>query len=169
MSTNREFLDVGSPREILIVMMSAVGDAVHVLPVANALKRAFPLARISWVLQPVPHALVRGHPAIDEFIVFERRRGVRSAAAYASLRSQLAHRQFDLLLNLQVYLKAGLVTALAKARIKLGFDHARARDLNWLFTNHKIPPRPVVHVQDQYFEFLEHMGVSPFPFDWLLA
>ena len=46
--------------DICIVMMSAVGDAVHVLPVINALKRHTPACRITWVLQPGAAALVRG-------------------------------------------------------------------------------------------------------------
>ena len=58
------------PREVCIVMLSALGDAVHVLPVANALKRAWPECRITWVIQPVPYQLVRGHPAIDDFVIF---------------------------------------------------------------------------------------------------
>jgi len=62
--------------------------------------------------------------------------------------------RFDLLLALQVYFKAGVITSLAPARIKLGFDRARARDLNWLFTTHRIPPNPAgaAHTQDQYLE-----------------
>ena len=52
------------PREICIVMMSAIGDAVHVLPVANALKRAWPETRITWVLQAVPFRLMKGHAAV---------------------------------------------------------------------------------------------------------
>jgi heptosyltransferase I len=72
-------------------------------------------------------------------------------------------------IDLQVYFKAGIVTALAHAPIKLGFDHARARDFNWLFTNRKIPPHPVQHVQDQYFEFLLALGVSPQPIEWDLG
>jgi heptosyltransferase I len=54
------------------------------------------------------------------------------------------------------------------AAVKLGFDRARARDFNWLFTTHRIPARPVGHVQDQYFEFLEHIGVDPRPVEWRL-
>lgn len=42
------------PRDIAIVMLSALGDAVHVLPVVSALDRAWPDARITWVIQPVP-------------------------------------------------------------------------------------------------------------------
>jgi heptosyltransferase I len=68
-------------------------------------------------------------------------------------------------LDLQVYLKAGLLTAQVPARVKLGFDRRRARDLNWLFTTHRIPPHPhdFAHTQDQYFEFLRHIGVNPEP------
>ena len=157
------------PRSILIVMLSALGDAVHVLPVVNALRRAWPQTRISWVIQPVPHALVRNHPAVDEFIVFQRRHGAATWRSYGELARVFEGRSFDLLLALQVYLKAGLIAAQAPARIKLGFDRARARDLNWLFTTHRIPPRPVGHVQDQYFEFLEAIGVDPEPVTWGLG
>lgn len=154
------------PDNICIVMMSAVGDAVHVLAVINALKRANPRARITWVLQPGPATLVRGHRSVDEIIIFDRARGWR---AFAEVRSELAKRRFELVINLQVYFKAGIVTAFTKAPIKLGFDRTRARDFNWLFTNTKIPAHAVQHVQDQYFEFLGALGVSPEPVEWDLG
>jgi len=157
------------PREICIVMLSAIGDAVHVLPVATALKRAWPETRITWVVQPVPHALVATHPAIDEFVVFRRRRGIAAWGSYVELRRALSGKRFDLLLGLQVYLKAGLVTALAPSRVKLGFDRARARDAQWLFTNRRIPAAAPGHVQDQYFEFLRFLGVDPAPVTWNLS
>lgn len=157
---------VEPPREIGIIMLSALGDAVHVLPVANALKRAWPESRITWVIQPVPYRLVHNHPAVDDFILFHRQRGTRALQSYMEIRELFAHRHFDLLLGLQVYFKAGLLTALARATVKLGFDRRRARDFNWLFTTHRIPARPLAHVQDQYFEFLEYLGVDPHPVEW---
>ena len=74
------------PREILLVMLSALGDAVHVLPVVNALRRKWPESRITWVIQPVPYELVRNHEAVDEFIVFKRRRGRQALRSYQELR-----------------------------------------------------------------------------------
>jgi heptosyltransferase I len=147
-------------------MMSAVGDAVHVLPVINALKRTNPGTRITWVLQPGAAALVRGHRSVDEIILFDRSKGWK---AFTEVRKELSTRRFDLVINLQVYLKAGIVTALTHAPIKLGFDRARARDFNWMFTNRKIPPQPVQHVQNQYFEFLTALGVPPNPVVWDLG
>jgi heptosyltransferase I len=149
---------------VCVVMMSAVGDAVHVLPVLTALKRAAPAARVTWVLQPGPAALVRGHPAVDDVVLFDRAAGPR---AFLDVRRALRARgPFDLCLDLQVYFKAGVVTALTPARVKLGFDRARARDANWLFTNARVPARPVQHVQDQYFEFLAALGVPHEPVEW---
>ncbi len=154
------------PAEVCIVMLSALGDAVHVLPVVNALKRAWPDTRITWLIQPVPHRLVRGHPAVDRFVVFRRRRGLSAWRSFRDAAVELRERRFDLVLGLQVYAKAGLLTALTRADVKLGFDRGRARDLNWLVTNERIAPHPVQHVQDQYFEFLEHLGVDPEPVEW---
>ena len=151
---------------IAIVMMSAAGDAVHTLPVVNALKRHNPSAHITWILQPAPATLVQGHRAVDEIVLFDRSRGWR---AFADIRRTLATLAFDLVIALQVYFKAGIVTSFARAPVKLGFDRARARDLNWIFTNRKIPAHPNQHVQDQYFEFLRALGVSHEPVEWHLG
>ena len=151
---------------ICIVMMSAVGDAVHVLPVINAIKRHHPAAHITWVLQPGPASLVRGHPAVDEIVIFER---AKKLGALPDIRRKLATRRFDLVLNLQVSIKAGAVTSFTRAPVKLGFDRARATDMNWVFTNATIPPHPVQHVQDQYFEFLTALGIAHEPVVWDLG
>lgn len=139
-------------------MMSAVGDAVHVLPLVNSLKAAAPDSHITWVIQPGPHGLVAGHPGVDEFVLFDRKRGL---AAFREVYRTLRERRFDLVLAPQVYFKAGVVTAMTRSPRKVGFDRARARDLNWLFTNERIPAHEPQHVQDQYLEFLDHLGVPP--------
>jgi heptosyltransferase I len=149
-----------------VVMMSAVGDAVHVLPVLNAIKRHSPSSHVTWVLQPGPATLVRGHPHVDDIVEFDRSRGWR---AFVEVRRELRRRPLDLVLNLQVYFKAGIVTSFTRAPVKLGFDRARARDANWLFTTHRIPPHPGQHVQDQYFEFLRALGIDPEPVAWHLG
>jgi heptosyltransferase I len=160
-------IDVRVPlRRVCIVMMSAVGDAVHVLPVINALKRHSPGVHITWILQPGPASLVRGHRSVDDILIFDRAKGVR---AFGDMRQMLASRQFDLVINLQVYFKAGIVTRFTHAPIKLGFDRARARDFNWLFTTHRIPPHVQQHVQDQYFEFLTALNIPHEPVEWDLG
>ncbi|MFO0093204.1 MAG: glycosyltransferase family 9 protein, partial [Gemmatimonadaceae bacterium] len=149
-----------------IVMMSAVGDAVHVMPIIHALKAHAPTSHITWVLQPGPATLVEGHPLVDDIVRFDRARGWR---AFLETRQALAARCFDIVLALQVYFKAGLITGFTRAPVKLGFDRARARDANWLFTTHRIAPHAGQHVQDQYFEFLDALGVPHGAPSWTLG
>lgn len=153
-------------QRIGIVMMSAVGDAVHVMPVIHALKAHAPASHITWVLQPGPATLVRGHPLVDDIVLFDRSKGWRG---FLDVRAALSQRPFDVVLGLQVYFKAGLITGFTRAPVKLGFDRARARDANWLFTTHRIAPHPGQHVQDQYFEFLEALGVPHDAPQWTLG
>jgi heptosyltransferase I len=164
----RPELATPNPR-VAIVMLSAIGDAVHVLPVANALRHAVPGMKLTWVIQPVPYRLVRNHPAVDEFVLFKRRRGLRGVGPFLAAWRELRRHRFDLVIDLQVYLKAGLLTAFARSPVKLGFDRKRARDLNWLFTTHRIPPHEAQHVQDQYFEFLDYLGVERGEPEWELV
>ncbi|MEO5568579.1 MAG: glycosyltransferase family 9 protein [Gemmatimonadaceae bacterium] len=149
-----------------LVMMSAVGDAVHALPVVNAIKRHAPASKLTWILQPGPATLVRGHPAVHEIVEFDRSKGLR---AFTDVRTELRHHPFDLVIALQVYFKAGLVTAFTQAPIKLGFDRERARDFNWMFTNRRVPAHAPQHVQDQYLEFLRELGIAPDPIEWHLG
>lgn len=149
-----------------IIMMSAVGDAVHVMPIIHALKAQSPASHITWVLQPGPATLVRGHPLVDDVVLFDRAKGWRG---FLETRQALSSRPFDIVLALQVYFKAGLITGFTQAPVKLGFDRARARDANWLFTTHRIAAHPGQHVQDQYFEFLDALGVRHDAPSWTLG
>jgi heptosyltransferase I len=132
----------------------------------NAIKRHRPSAHITWFLEPLPATLVRGHPAVDEIVELRSRGGL---SAWRDIRRTHGGREFDVILDLQVAIKAGLLTALLKSPVKLGFDFARSRDVNWLFTNTRIPAHSPQHVQDQYFEFLRTLGVSPEPVEWHLG
>lgn len=151
---------------VCVVMLAAVGDAVHALPVVNAIVRAHPSARISWVMQPGLVGLLQGHRNIHEIIVFDRARGV---GGFLDLRRRLATQEFDVVLVLQPYLKSGVVAVFTRAPVKLGFDRARARDLSWLLYSHRLPARPVQHMQDQYLEFLAYLRVPVEPLDWRIG
>ena len=81
-----------APRSIAVVLLSAIGDVVHGMPIVTSLKSAWPEAKITWVIQPVAHALVAPHPDVDEFIVFDRAAG---AAAFRRFRRKSVGRTVD--------------------------------------------------------------------------
>ena len=111
-----------SEPRIAIILLSAVGDVVHALPVVNAIKRARPRAHITWLLQDAGAALLEGHPAVDEILLFRRKAGL---AGFVQMAARLRDRPFDVVLDLQCYFKATVLTALCRAPVKIGLDPAR--------------------------------------------
>jgi heptosyltransferase I len=100
-----------------------------------------------------------------EFITIDKRAGLSGARA---LRAALRGRRFDVLLHMQLSLRASLVSALIRARVRLGFDRARARELQWLFTNAQIAPRRREHVLDSFQGFLGALGIEEGNLQWNL-
>ncbi|MGH7486447.1 MAG: glycosyltransferase family 9 protein, partial [bacterium] len=151
------------PASACILRLSAVGDVCHTLPVVRTLQAAWPESRFTWIIGKLEASLVGDIPGI-EFIIFDKAQG---RAAYGDLRRRLAGRHFDLLLHMQLSLRASLASLLAiRADDKLGFDRERAHDLQWLFTNRRIPHRDRQHVMDSLFGFAEACGVSSRELRW---
>jgi heptosyltransferase I len=82
---------------------------------------------------------------------------------------QLRERPFDVVLDLQCYFKATVLTALCRAPAKIGLDPARAREFNWLVNNRHLPKRPINHVQEHFLEFLDYLQISREPVEWNLG
>lgn len=110
----------------------------------------------------------RGDPvcrsARVEAIPFDKSKGWRG---YRNLWRTLKGRKFDALLHLQAALRASIATLGIKAKLKLGFDKARANDGQWLFTNHQVPSR-LPHVLDGFLAFAKELGIQDLTPDWQL-
>lgn len=146
------------PKSVCILRLSALGDITHVLPTLRTLQQHWPETRITWVIGKSEYALVKEIKDI-EFVTFDKSAGL---AAYFEIRRKLKHHQFDILLHMQLAIRASLLCWLIPASIKLGFDQARAKDMQWLFTNQQIKPASVrQHVVDSFLEFPKYFGLQP--------
>jgi heptosyltransferase I len=161
---------------ICIVLLTGLGDVVHGLPIANALKDADPTREITWVAEPMPASILERHPSVDRIVRYERRKGWRGVAGLrAAMRDarRAAGGRFDVTLNLNVYFKSLWPLLFSHGRRRLTFGPDRARDGVWLAANDRLPPRPRRHTQDMFLEFLEHLGVPhhapAVPADWRIT
>lgn len=150
------------PRSVCLLRLSALGDACHVVPVVRTLQKVWPQTRLTWIIGKAEARLMELIEGV-EFITVDKRAGL---AAGRKLRSRLAGRRFDVLLHMQLSLRASLVSRLVPARIRLGFDRPRARELQWVFTNARIAPRTREHVLDSFFGFLEALGITERALRW---
>ncbi|KPJ93657.1 MAG: glycosyl transferase [Gammaproteobacteria bacterium SG8_11] len=150
------------PNSLCILRLSAVGDICHTLPVVRTLQAAWPQTRLIWIIGKTESSLVSDIPGI-EFVVFDKSQGWR---AYPSVKTALKGRRFDALLHMQMSLRSSLINRLVNTDIRLGFDRARAKDLQWLVNNHHIPSHGRQHVMDSLFGFAEALGITERQVTW---
>jgi heptosyltransferase I len=150
------------PRSLCLLRLSAIGDTCHVVPVVRALQRTWPGTRLTWIIGKVEARLISLLPGV-EFITIDKAAGWSEAAR---LRHALAGRRFDVLLHMQLSLRASLVSLAVHADTRIGFDRPRARELQWLFTNRRIAPRGNEHVLDSFQGFLDALGVERGALEW---
>jgi heptosyltransferase I len=157
---------VRSPERVCLLRLSAIGDTCHAAAALRALKEAWPQTRFTWIIGKLEAKLMSAILPGVEFITFDKRAMGRELLR---LRKILSARRFDLLLDLQLSIRASLVAALVNAPVKLGFDRARARELQWLFTNAQISPAVAEHVLDSFMGFVRACGIDPGPASWDLT
>ncbi len=156
---------ITAPESICILRLSAIGDCCHTLPVIRTLQAHWPATHITWIIGRTEYGLLKDASGI-EFITFDKR---DPRTSRAEIRRQLAGRRFPLLLHMHASMRANLVSRLVRADTRLGFDRARARDWQWLFSNEKIAARPHQHVMDGLFGFAEHLGIHERVLRWDFA
>jgi heptosyltransferase-1 len=159
-----------APR-VALVKLSALGDVVHALPVAAALRAARPGAYLAWVVERRESALLRGHPALDAVIVADTRSWRRARTAddlraaltgLRALRRQLRRARFDVALDLQGLMKSRLITAACGARRRIGFDASWGSEpLHAVRLTDRVAPPTARHVVEQYLALLAPLGITP--------
>jgi heptosyltransferase I len=150
------------PRSICILRLSAIGDTCHIVPIIRTLQHVWPATQLTWILGKTEARLMKLVDGV-ELITVDKRAGL---SGFRKLREQLRVRQFDVLLHMQLAIRASLMARQVSAPIKVGFDRARARELQWLFTNAQIAPDSRQHVLDSFFGFIAALGVRERVLRW---
>ena len=149
-----------------IVKLSSIGDVVHALPVAAAIRRAIPDARIEWIVEPPAAALLQNSPVIDEAIVLDTKacNGARTRDRLRYLGGflkEIRRRKYDIVLDLQGLLKSGVIAKAAGASECYGYDWLREGS-QWLVQ--RIPARTEsVHVVDKLLDVVRFLDLDPEP------
>ncbi len=142
--------------------LSAIGDTCQALPVIRAIQDTWPETHVTWIIGKTEAALLADIPGV-EFIIFDKSKGI---AAYQQVRRQLAGQKFDAALCMHASLRANFLYPLIHTSIRVGYDPARARDYQRLFTNRAIPATKGLHVQEAMLSFARFIGVPERPLRW---
>ena len=164
--TLREPAALASVRRILIIRLSALGDVVFATPLIQALRRRYPSAQISWVVEPAAKPLLQHNSQLDDVLVWDkqawrdlwqRRNYLQLVKEILRLRRRWHRRQFDLALDVQGLYKSAALAMLSGARHRVGFTGKEntAPLLTWPITK----PANDTRICSEYWDLAAKIGL----------
>src|SRR4051794_4957853 len=109
---------------LLLVRLRQIGDVVFTTPAIHALRDAFPLAHLTYVVEPAAAPIVEGNPHLDEVIVAPRGRGFSGLMRDFALGRRLRADRFDAAIDFHGGPRASLLTWLSGAPLRIGYEVA---------------------------------------------
>lgn len=153
-------LDQYEARRVCLIKPSALGDVVQTLPVLSALRRRYPQAHLSWVVNRTYAPLLGGHPDGVELIPVDRRAKGRSRwRGFVQLARRLRSGKFDLVCDLQGLLRSGVMAALTGAPRRVGLSSAREGSA-WFYTDVVDVPTLDMPAVDRYWLLVRALGAG---------
>lgn len=164
---------MSAPASILIVKPSSLGDIVHALPAVACLKKHWPQARLSWIVNSEWAPLLEGNPHVDEVIEFPRSqfRGVFGWVRALRWLGEIKRRvHADLALDFQGLFRSGLIARRCTIGSVWGLSDSREGARVFYEKTVRVPPRDQpMHAVDRYLALVKALGcdITP-PLEWLL-
>jgi ADP-heptose:LPS heptosyltransferase len=116
---------------VLLIRLRLIGDVVFTTPAIRAVRRAFPKARLSYLVEPAALPVVACNPHLDEVIVAERRRGAGRVADDVALALRLRRHRFDVVVDFHGGPRASALALATGAPIRIGY---RVKGRSWTYT-----------------------------------
>lgn len=117
---------------ILLVRLRLIGDVVFTTPIIRALRRRYPTAHITYVVEAMAEPVVRGNPHLDEILVIPKRRGAARWRDDWSWARRLRAKRFDIAIDLHGGPRAAWLTWASRAPMRIGY---RTTGRTWMYTD----------------------------------
>lgn len=146
--------------KILLIRLRLIGDVVFTTPAIGALRRRFPDARITYLVEAAAEPVVRHHPAIDEIIVAERPRGLARWRYDLGLARRIRARRFDTVIDFHGGPRSRFLTWASGAPQRIGYGlpgRSWGYTVRVPWTRALVPPR---HSVSNQWDLIKTLGIA---------
>jgi lipopolysaccharide heptosyltransferase II len=145
---------------ILLIRLRMIGDVVFTTPAIRALRRRYPEARISYLVEDAAAPIVRGNPHLDEVIVIPLTFGARRVLDDLRIGARLRLRRFDLVIDFHGGPRGSWLSWLSRAPRRVGYTVAGR---SWMYTQAVERPRELRprHSVENQWDLLAALGIAP--------
>jgi lipopolysaccharide heptosyltransferase I len=154
---------------ILIVRLGALGDIIHAIPAAAALRNAFPDARIDWLVEARHRPMVDLISVIDRAVVLER----PSMTGWLDVARRMREGRYDVAIDFQGLMKSAVLARASGASRVIGFSiwHLREKGARPFYSeiHRDTPAERADHIVRQNLALLRSLGVNDLTIRFPLA
>jgi ADP-heptose:LPS heptosyltransferase len=146
--------------QILLVRLRLIGDVVFTTPAIRAVRRRFPDARLTYLVEDAAAPVVAGNPHLDDVVIARKSQGIERVADDWRLGRTLARRGFDIAIDFHGGPRGSWLTWLTRARRRIGYEVAGR---SWMYTDVVARPRQLRprHSVENQWDLLEVLGIEP--------
>jgi len=139
-------------RHILFIKPSSLGDIVHAMPAFSAIRRAYPKARLTWLVKREWAGLVERIDGVDRVWPVES-----TLKGWLSQVSLLRAERFDLVVDLQGLFRSAAIGWLSGSPLLVGFTNGREGS-PWFYSRRVPVPQSEMHAVDRYLLVAKAVG-----------
>jgi len=151
-----KYIELHPAPKILIVQPSRLGDIVFTLPTLVSIKKKYPNARISWLVDERCAEILKGNPYLENIFIWDRKK--RSPSYYAKLKKELRSQNFDLSVDFHGLAKSAFLVLLAGAKFKIASSSTNGmRELSWLISKEIKSPYGL-HCIERNLQIAKYLG-----------
>jgi len=143
-----------SYRHILLIKPSSLGDIVHAMPTCAAIRRAYPKARLTWLVKRDWAGLVERIDGVDRVWPVES-----TFKGWLSQISPLRAERFDLVVDLQGLFRSAAIGWVAGSSLLVGFENGREGS-PWFYSRRVPIPQSEMHAVDRYLLVAKAVGAA---------
>ena len=123
---------------VLLIRLRLIGDVVFTTPIPRAVKRAFPGARVSYLVEEPAAPVVTTNPHIDEVIVISRARVAGRVLDDVRLAWRLRRKRYDLVIDLHGGPRSSWIALASGAPQRIGYE---IKGRGWMYSRRVARPR----------------------------
>ncbi len=156
-------------KKILILRLSAIGDTIHTLPLAYAIKKACPECKIGWVVEDKAQLFINGNPLVDKCYVLPKKHWKKRGFSFENIKeffniiNDINQEGYELVLDTQQLFKTAMILPFLKIKRKIALTGGR--EFSYLFVNEMVKAShklfdPDYHVVKRTLELADYLGID---------
>jgi lipopolysaccharide heptosyltransferase II len=145
--------------KILLIRLRLIGDVVFTTPAIRAVRRRYPDAHLTYVVEPGAHAVVEGNPHLNNVVVAAETKGIARLREDWRLAARLRGEAFDIAIDFHGGPRSSWLTWASRARVRIGY---RVKGRGWMYTRAVDRPRTLRarHSVENQWDLLAPLGID---------